>query len=217
MTYDEMLQKIVNNEPFALNRWGDGELSCAFGYEGGNCDGHFYFDDLGKALMDILCKPQRYIMGLQPKAVNDMPVGLATHFGGHNIDHDWINSDIIHDASTEVGLEGLFAAIKGKAIIVGPAHLRPLAEQLNTPLITVPDRNCWKVYASIKEKCNNVNPDIFLFCCGMMANVLIDDLWYTKGHDTTLIDVGSALAPYAGKATRRYHKAILERNKNEKA
>ena len=216
MTYDDMLKKLVDREPFSFSRWGDGELSCVMGAEGENCDSHQYFPDLGERLADILHEPQRYYMGLQPKAVRDMGFDLSMYFNEEGIDIDWINADLIHDASTEIGLEGMFLACKGKTLVVGPRHLRPLCEKYNMPHIGTPERNCWKAYEYIKGRIIDTGIDNIMFCCGMMAGVLIDDLWYLK-PGATLIDVGSALDPYSsGVISRKYHTKIIARLDKEK-
>ena len=216
MTYDDMLKKLVDRESFAFSRWGDGELSCVMGAEGENCDSHQYFPDLGERLADILHEPQRYYMGLQPKAVRDMGFDLSMYFNEEGIDIDWINADLIHTQSETIGLEGLFLACKGRFAVVGPLHLQKLCQRYGLVHIIVPDRNCWKAYEHIKSKIIGTGVRNVLFCCSMLSNVLIDDCWWIW-PDATLLDIGSAFSPYAEVGNRRYHSKVLARLNKEKA
>jgi len=210
LNYQDLIKKIKNKESFAFSRWGDGELSCLMGCDGANCDGHKYYGDLAERLYDIITGEQRYYLGLQPKAVKDIGINLQMFFKEEGIDHQWMNADIIHDASMDTGLDELFLACKNEGQIIGPLHLQPLAHKYNLSHIIVPDLNCWKNFESIKGRIVGNGIPLNLFCCGMMANVLIDDI-FDMFPKWGLVDAGSAFDVYCGVESRRYHKKILER------
>ena len=207
--YNEFIDHILREEPFAFSRFGDGEFAAVLKREGSNCDQHTYFPDMGKALKAILeeqkgKKPDYYI-GVQNHAKRQF-TGNAVFEELIKFEH--ISSDAFHKANIKEGnLNRFFDSLKGKdVVIVGPAHLKPL-RQIKFAQIEVPSRNCWLKYENILMQCekNLRKKRVFLFCASMMSNVLIDKLW-KQNKECTYIDIGSALDPYVGKNSRSYHK-----------
>lgn len=197
MTYKEIINKIENGQHFSFSRYGDGELSCMFGKKGHNCDGHEYFEDLGLRLNEAFLDP-RGVIGMQRLGYEMYKDQL-----GPNI---WADADVFHKASMRGELKELFdLLIWLNVIIVGPHHLRKL--EIYKHFIEVPLRNAWKDYDNIREQVKrNIDPgDIVLYCCGMMSEVLIWDMY---SDDITQIDIGSALDPYVGVRSRNYHKKL---------
>ena len=73
-TYEDLISKLQNNEPFSFSRFGDGEINCILGASPGqdatqNCDKHKYFKDMGMRLYKILESKPKYIMGMQSLAM----------------------------------------------------------------------------------------------------------------------------------------------------
>lgn len=214
MTYEQLIQKIENKEPFSFSRWGDGEFNAMMGKQGRNCDGHIYFEDLGRALSEVLDgqrEGQDYYLGLQnlAKRLNkDNP-----HFQELTEGIDWINADIIHNHSIKNnGVDSLFKALEGRGVtLVGPLHLMEIADANGWRFIDIPIKNCWTQYAETRKRLTSLEErsasDVWLYCASMMSNVLIDDMHgYGRGH--TQIDIGSAFDPYVGRLTRTYHENL---------
>ena len=162
------------------------------GKSGANCDGHEYFPDLGERLNQAW-KDKRGIVGTQRYGQAMYPI--FTHTG--------IDADILHKASINGELEVFFDFLwdfGDKVIRVGPKHL----ENPWWRFIEVPLKNAWTKYADILEEVNRlVQPgDVVLYCCGMMAEVLIWDMY---SDDFTQIDCGSVFDPLANVKSRKYH------------
>lgn len=213
--YTYLTEKLVKNEPFAFTRWGDGEWSCMMGKMGQNCDGHSYSPSLAKALRSVLQKQQSYYYGLQPKAAHDMGEEIEGLLKVLGVDIPFVNADIFHDASAENLLVDFFKAIeKQRVVLVGSSQL--VMMRMYFPSMThieVPATDAWLDYEHIRDKLETTlmarRNDVVLFSCGMMANVLIDDLWSGMFSDMTLINTGSVFDPYCGRCTRKYHPQII--------
>lgn len=203
MTYKELIQKLIDKEPFAFSRWGDGEWSAVAGKQGKNCDGHKYFADMGKVLRQIVSIKQPYCMGLQP--IKHKLFSLGAKY-----EQDWIDADILHNASIDGILTDLYDALKDRnVVLIGNERHRNLPF-INT-FIEVPKVNAWQqsgnVWASCKTEMTKGKELVFIFCAGMMSNVLIDSL-YKSYNNATYIDTGSVFDPYLGFNTRSYHKKL---------
>ena len=214
-TYEQLLTKIRNDEPFAFSRWGDGEWAAILGHKGHNCDGHEYFNDLGEALREVLDERQNtslenYYLGMQGLAVRRYGEEIRTKY---NI--DWCDADIIHRASIKGKLDKFFEVLKDRRIIlVGPKYLKDIKVIEFDEFIEIPEKNCWLEFEKIRKEIGELiyklylgdsNVPIILFCASMMANVLIDELIYPS---FIFIDIGSVFDPYVGKHTRVYHKNL---------
>jgi hypothetical protein len=197
MTYQELINKLNNREPFSFSRFGDGEFACMLGKSGANCDGHEYFPDLGERLNQAWNDPkgiigtQRYGQAMYPQ---------FTHTG--------IDADILHKASINGELDLLVNTLDARRydiIMIGPSRLRGAI--LCSTFIEVPLKNAWEKYDYTLERLRfHVQKwDIILYCCGMMAEVLIHDMY---SDDITQIDCGSVFDPYVGVNSRMYHKKL---------
>ncbi len=194
MTYKEIIHNLDNCIDFSFSRFGDGEMFCMEGKDGMNCDRHEYFPDLGKALRNVLDNP-RGVMGLMP---------LADNLRSRNV--DWVNGRCFCDALIRGDLDLFMEALQDRyVILVGPWHLRNL-EFLNW-FIQVPTRNAWLEYDRIKKEIEThiTVGNVIIYACGMMAPVLIHDLYR---EDITQIDVGAVFDPYCGVHSRLYHKDL---------
>ncbi|KKK48173.1 hypothetical protein LCGC14_3147820 [marine sediment metagenome] len=199
MTYKDIIHNLDNGIDFSFSRFGDGEMFCMEGKEGMNCDRHKYFPDLGKALRNVLNDPKG-VMALLPNGDK-----LRTLY-----DIDWADGRCFCDASIRGDLERFTDALIDKyVIVVGPLHLYEL--NFFNWFIQVPTRNAWLEYDRIKKelKPHNTIPvtpgNVIIYACGMMAPVLIHDLYR---EDITQIDVGAVFDPYCGVYSRLYHKDL---------
>lgn len=199
MTYLQLISKLERGENFSFSRFGDGELACAFGRKGYNCDGHEYFDDLGVELRSVLDDPKG-IMGLQRYGGDMFRKELAAY------DIPWADADILHRASIKGELGLFFDALTWrKVILVGAKHLKKL--DVYDTFIEVPLKNAWLNFSDTLEEIRKIiePDDVVLYACGMMAEVLIHKLY---DDDFSQIDVGSLLDPYVGVNSRAYHKKL---------
>ena len=214
MNYDQFISKLQNKENFAFSRWGDGEFNCVLQTRPGkaNCDGNLYYPDLGNALKEIIVGAPSYYMGMQPLAKRLFPaVANEWLLNGSN----WINADILHNASQKEGLYRLFRAyIDRQVLYVGPGYLYRIAK---TPsrFYEIESKNCWKhralILADLSNILDNKTDIVVLISAGMAANYLVDELHKIYGNQHTFIDAGSVFDPYCGVNSRKYHSQIIER------
>lgn len=216
LTYEDIVNKLRNNEPFSFSRFGDGEFNAMLGKRGANCDGHHYFPDMGRALVDVLDSQREhqivfegiptYYLGMQnlAKRLN----GELPAFQEMTEGIDWCNADVIHYQNIKHNnLDDLLDALKGRSVtLVGPLHLMPLADENGWRFIDIPAKDCWTQYEHTHERIGQIQElDVVLYCASMMANVLIDERHLVMN---TQIDIGSAFDPYVGKLSRSYHKKM---------
>lgn len=201
MTYEDIVKSIEEGKHFTFLRIGDGEMLCADGVSGENCDGHRYYPDLGKAIFSVLKrKRENIVMGLQPD----------THGLYHNkapYPQEWVNADVLHNQSEKGGLVEFMDALKGKDVtIVGASHLK----ELGFNRIPTPNKNAWLQYETIQKKVEKVakkGNQVILFSCGMLKVPLIE--WVSRTYpNNTYIDTGSVFDPYCGVNSRSYHKKV---------
>lgn len=204
VVYDRMIEELKSNKPFKFARYGDGEWNCIFGKPGQNCDGHKYFPSLGENLRRVILSEPGYIVGMQPLSMSYERADQIREFcAGLKI--NWVNADVLHNASIDGELHRFINAITGKYIIlVGPIHLD--AFFANCVHIAIPSVNCWLEYEKIRQQIefhvDGVNNAVVLLAASMMSEVLIDDF---ADYHHTFIDIGSVLDPYVGVKSRRYH------------
>lgn len=209
-TYQNILEKIDSGESFSFSRFGDGEWSAILGFPGSNCDGHVYFPSLGKALKEMLEVQPDYYLGMQNHAKKNPNIVNDPEFKRLEQMNDWTNADIIHNHNAESGLYDLFEVLKKKdVVIVGHEGLRGMEKYFPiADFIEVPKVNAWNEMWSVSRAIDNskFQDATFLFCSGMMSNVLIHyhDFgdWIPNRH---LIDIGSAFQPYVNEPSRSYH------------
>ena len=209
-TSDKILAAVSGSAPFAFSRWGDGEWACVLGRSGCNCDGHPYTPSLGRALGNVLKGNPKYMLGMQPMAIDLMRFEITKWLTDNKLKFNWENADALHNMSEQGGTAKLTCLFRGRRIIlVGPEYLHELKLfQLDNHII-VPEKNCWEAYEDIQDSLFSVKVrdyDIVLFSASMMSKVLIDDLW--KQGRGVLLDCGSVFDPYCGRLTRKYHKNV---------
>src|SRR5690606_6632954 len=103
---------------FSFSRWGDGEFFCAFqNYrKPQNCDGHFYFADLGKRLRRILESRPRYYIGTRPRFVEMQMKNPA--FRKLYRANEWSDAGIIWREAKDRSLFPFFEALHGRRVIL---------------------------------------------------------------------------------------------------
>jgi len=173
------------------------------GWIGTNRDGNEYLPELGRELRSIMfCRPE-YYLGLQYGVLYNME--LRNFVFGVLFDYhlDWVNGDVLHQAS-EFGYLNLFIdALKGRNVwVIGADYFSSLPYKL----IRTPDSNSYgqnkdtfREIEAIDVTGYNINP-VYLVASAMNSNIIIDKLPDT----VTAIDIGSVFDPYLGRPRARY-------------
>lgn len=220
--------KIETNQQFALVRYGDGEIAAMLGEEGGNCDGHEYFPEMGKLLRESLHIYERelddsYFYSLVRIARIVYGYDLLNEYLnnlGPNI--KWHDGTVFVDASRNGELYPLLSVLRQKKIMyVGPAYLNSYRfdERLFpiSKFITVPSKNSFSKFAFIKQEILDSwddDYDLIGFSAGPTTKVLVNHLYCSplkqslpyKNHQiaTIMIDFGSLWDGFMGAYTRSY-------------
>lgn len=202
VTFTHMCAMLIKGENFKFARYGDGEFNCMFGKFGHNCDGHEYFPDLGTALNNAFYSDPKYMVGIQPLAVQSGMWERAIQREGYpkNI----YDADVLHSASIDGDLYKLVNALMNRRVVlIGPIHLTQFAHKNKWAIYTIYSKNCWMNYKEKLELLQTLKDNVVvLLCASMMSEVLIDEL---KQREITMIDCGSVFDPHVGIFSRRYH------------
>lgn len=221
LIYGSLIEKIHEKETFAFSRYGDGEWNAILGKVGANCDGHEYFESLGKALRNVLISRPNYYLGLQSLAMRVIGLEITKFVTANNIRpiSEWGDADILHKASIKEMLPQFFEALDTTpyVLLVAPEYLKQINKYFKyNAIVEVPTKNCWLHYkrieydilAILNEQTKYDNYVVVLFMAGMSSNVLIDALYNLYTDKVTLIDAGSVFDPFVGRNTRSYHKKL---------
>jgi hypothetical protein len=221
MNFETVIEKLRNNEPFHLSRWGDGEFLCMLGAKGKNCDGHNYSNGLAAELVWAFNgKPKnKNVYDLVQNHALRTVEGIEVLIKGKQYD----SADLFVKASQNGELGKLFAALKDKHIIfVAPKRFEDWDLFKVSKHIVIPETNCFNSYMAICDTLQDAINDtacidenlVVLYCAGMMSNVLIsDNSWYSN-NNFSQIDLGSVLEPYIGHSNRKYHTEIIQKLKS---
>jgi len=211
--FQDLLGKLVNKDNFSFARFGDGELNCAFGKKGKNCDGHEYFTDMSEYLLKILNSKPEYYVGLQNLGYNIWMDRI-----NKLTDIDFCDADILHKASIKNKFESVFEILKKRdVILIAPEYFKNFNKIKPTHHIIIPEKNCWlsktEIFKNLETKI--LENCVVLYSASMMSNVFIDLLYKKYKNTITQIDCGSVFDPYIGINKRKYHQSIIDRLKNE--
>ena len=214
------INRLNNDEPFALSRYGDGEFAAMFGMSGHNCDGHEYFPEMGEELRQTVEQPKDhdYEYGI---------VRIAYKVFGENRIMDWVNHNagdanitltdgtVMVDASRMGRLYPLVECLRDKRILyVGAPHLGE--ESLGKifavdTFIGVDPVNSYDQVDWLEETIRTVCTlekefDLIGFSAGPTTEILMWRLWDSMVPRTTMIDFGSLWDGFVGLPSRNYHK-----------
>lgn len=202
--------------PFSFVRYGDGEWHAILGDPGENCDGHAYFESLGKELSDSLHQPFFHATIPAVKHVGMMRVGA--YLAKHNLrDMEWHDGNVFVVAALKGELLPLVQEMRNRRLVyVGPHFLLSFATEIlgAERFLTVPAVNCYLQIDVTMQRLRSIldqnPPDIVGFSASMTTNALISRLFPDYGDRTTFIDFGSLFDPFPdnGRISRKYMKYI---------
>ena len=212
---DRLVARIGAGRPFAFSRWGDGEWSCILGHGGSNCDGHPYSKLLRLDLTAVLLARPTYHLGMQAFALRRFGPAIEAWLARRGLGPTWVDADLFAMASWHDELTPLTDALACRAVILaGPDYLSALSLFKIARHIVIPERNCYvataATLAATDRALRHLPRAVVVISAGMSANILVHRL-HAAHPRATLIDVGSLWEPYVGRATRRYHRAVLAR------
>ena len=199
------IDKIKSGEKFSLARYGDGELLCMWGKEGRNSNGCLYSIDLRAGLLASMNyeNDHSFIYGLQRVLPKD-----AERIQKDYPKIDWHDTEIFGEASANNSLDAFIGELKNHPItIIGNYSIRDATLKLlpHRWFIEVPPVDALRSMPEVIEKIKWENrfatdPKIYLFSCGMAANVMVSKL---HGNvNGWLIDVGHIWDIFAGSKSR---------------
>ncbi len=211
--YAGMLGALRARRRFAYTRYCDGEWNAIFGRVGKNCDGHTYFPDMGRALLEAF-RPEPaagYHVGLLASLLREgrwWASGRTIALERERPLGSWCDAMILHRAGMRGELGRFFEALRGRPLaVVGNRHLAKMRPWLGGGFdhIVVPERDCWGVRERVLPEILRAarSPGVVLLACSMPARVWIRRAW-EAGGEASLIDVGAVFDPYVGIMSRGY-------------
>lgn len=220
---DHYITLLRDNEHFSFVRFGNGEWDCILGTRDITGSGSQRLDitALRKGMAAAVAKRYNYYMGMQSRSylsrVRLLPK-IERWLKSFAPDVKWCEGEVFTKPSMKGQFNPLIKELRKKRMaVVGPTWLRELSPKVfeYEAFVGVTPRNCFKDYATIKERIKRIpKGTVVSFSAGPAAKLLISEL-----HDPerwTLIDFGSVWDPYCGKCTRRYHarldKKVIARN-----
>jgi hypothetical protein len=191
------------------------------GYKGENRDGNKYILELGNELSRILNSFPDYYMGLQYGVLYNSELrDFVFNKLFYCRDINWVNGDILHQASEFGHLREFVEALKYRnTIIIGAKYFIELPyHHITTPEIDSYHENdgiLMEIKNRFSGKYTKKNPvflvdrfsgkytkknPVFLVASAMNSNIIIDRL----PNNVTAIDIGSVFDPYLGKPRASY-------------
>jgi hypothetical protein len=227
--FDRFRNMLNNREPFALSRFGDGELNILMGKV--TRYGEFQYDPNDptdtyprqRLLASFRHSGRRYYVGIScPNCVGEERFAWAKQHSMQNDDHlTWatlfVNSNY---ARYMAEIVPLFT----KYDVVVVCHRSAVLQHLPFPVVRDyrVGNNAWKndsdAAASLCDyiQRERLRAKLFLLCAGPFSCILAHQL-YCQSEANTYLDVGSTLDPFLfcpSRGTRRYlrgDKALLQR------
>lgn len=213
--YNEMLEKIKNEQNFSFVRWGDGEWAIILKNE---IYKHLIkkwgdvFEKTRIELLKILESNPEYYFGIQNFAYNMWKEDIdkiTSEF--KNI----VKSDSLHNRSKKGSIYDFFNELNNRTILlIGPEYLKNIKEINISQHIITEEYYVWEKIDTLEEQIikylsNNIDKrPVLLYSCSIAAKILIHKF---KDKEITQIDTGSLLDPYVGMNSRSYHIDVLKR------
>lgn len=205
LSLDFYVSRLRQATPFAVVRFGDGELDCILGKDGETCDRQTYSPAMSAELFQCLVHPRPMYYCLGPRATAKVDIAAFMRRRGLHI--EWYDTETLLDAATRGELWPFVDALQHRQVLtVGPAHLfhHPAYQAVN--YVEVPYVDAFtqrhRIKKDILERAEAA--DVILFSAGPTAKILIWQLQPILGGTHTLLDVGSLWDWMAGIDSRSY-------------
>jgi len=229
---------VLKDEPFAFTRWGDGEIGVMSRQEPyfgivTKRESWDYADWGQEALwgaFHLICmvghwveKPKIYF-GVQPMSLDFNLTAMKEINEAYVANKiDIYNAETFHTMSINSGPDELVTYLAKKrdegkdVVMIAPDFAKNILKRFNVSHhIPVKVAGAHK---QIDEVYDAMSPyfgkgTVFLYSAGFLSNVLIADaLLLNRNTLDAHIDLGSFIDPYCGITSRRYHQAIIDREK----
>jgi len=202
---------LVNDKPFSLARYGDGEWSVIV-QNRGKCVGQsLNLPGLRLATIRSIKKAHqdpRYIMACHPKqSQGNIEEWLVQHQPPWL---RWKDTRTFYYASFYGKLFPFVDAIRKlnvPRVVVGPPHLRQLHSKVFKvdQFIEIPPVDAWRSKDRILDECKKVKGKVmFSISAGPTSSPLVWELFQEK-PESFIMDLGSLWDVYVGKPSRSYH------------
>ena len=207
LTYEMILEKIKNKEPFSFSRWWDGERDFMFKLTNKpNCDGNTHLPAMWDELKQIIDSRPDYYLGMQWLAMTLHWWALIPYINNMN----WVNADIIHFRSIDSWLNDIIELLnESDTIMVWAEYLKDIwcyKEFVQTPNLDS-HNEIDRIMEDIENKLWDFN--VVVFAVGATTNCLIDRLYKKYWNKHILLDIGSALDPYVWRRNRVYQHDLV--------
>lgn len=213
------VDRIDQQRPFVLSRYGDGEFMAMLGMRGANCDGHVFFAQMGQeltaALKDYAGHDEDFIFATSPIARRTLGKEIERFLSSLGVKLHAHHTGTLTEASLSGELSPLVSGLaKRKTLYVGPARLKQfVTHHFAADFVEIPLQNCYlkmtPTLVDIYRKLDTGRFDVVAFSASMAANVMVARIWKQYYQRVTLLDLGSLFDFYAtGIATRSYMNKI---------
>lgn len=202
------VDKLKSGEKFSLARYGDGEMLCMWGKQGGNSNGCRYSPGLRQALLDSMNHKDNFIYGMQRVLPKD-----RERIEKEYPDIDWHDTEIFSEAVANGELYPLIEQLR--KMKVGTIYKRNPKDIINNECAYItPPFDSYDERKQIIDFVKSSNCDVYLFSCGMGANAIISEL-HGKVN-AFLVDVGHIWDGFFGEMSRCdiENKTLEDINKN---
>lgn len=211
------LEKLWNEEPFTLSRFGDGEALCIFNdkFEH-NIDGAKYTPEIKYHMKRIFEQPKNYYHSLLYCSFDHVREQWSEYLDKSGI--EFYNGEWMQQMSLTGRIEDLNRAFSAyyKPVIVGGGHLQGISHIKGFEGVIISQGQEVNSFEKYNDMYNDVislydmGARMFLFTSGFTSKILIYNLFDKIGGDSWLIDVGSLYDPYCGRMSRRIYQYLGE-------
>lgn len=193
--------KMNRGEPFSIGRYGDGELFCMEGREGGNSQGCEYTPELRADLLRSLDHKDEFYHLVSSTMLPADKIRFAP-FMKQGV--EWGDTEIFPEGIKSGEMKNFFdAARKHKIIVISSKEKRKLPIPYSH-FIETPYCNSHAEKARIIGEIQSYGqPGVYLFSCGMAAGVFTYDL-YGSLPSSWFLDIGHVVDPLIGVTSRGY-------------
>ena len=201
LTVPDMVQHLRRGRPFAYSHYGPEEWAAIAAGDGVG-------EELRRTLTHFRPRPFYYALTAPERPVTGKITGTVA---------GWVDGDILGCAQAAGQLEpfvGILRAAARHMMYVCPERLANFAfDRLDcTWAWIVPERDAHlareQALAALMRYRDTLDIDLMLFSCGMLAPLLIYDLWAATDGRVTLIDVGGLFDGYMGRSAADYERRL---------